>query len=167
LSFASPIPELLLNKLANYVAQGGDDRYGWRSRGADGAMRVIALSAYDSYYGSNQPDIDFKASAGGVPLLAGQFTPTSLGPLESSTAWSALPRPAPPLVLWAMGTGQLNVAAALRFVPAVMPDSPVYRGFYVQQVIRLLVNGEAAGPPLRAVPLGSMVQITLQITRRH
>lgn len=45
-----------------------------------------------------------------------------------------------------------------------MPLSPVYRGFYVQQVIQLLVNGEAVGTPLRAVPLGSMVQITLQIT---
>ena len=106
LASVSPIPELLLNKLGNYVAQGGDDRYGWRSRGSDGVFRVIALSAYDAYYGSNQPSIDyFKASAGGVSLLAGQFTPTRIGPLESSTNWSALPHPPPPLVLWATGTG--------------------------------------------------------------
>ena len=45
-----------------------------------------------------------------------------------------------------------------------MPTSPVYRGFYVQQVMRQIVNGEPTGPPLRAVPLGSIVSVTVQIT---
>ena len=45
-----------------------------------------------------------------------------------------------------------------------MPTSPVYRGFFVQQIIRRLVNGEPVGPPLRAVPIGTMVSVTIQAT---
>ena len=161
---SDPIPQLLLQKLSNYVAQGGGDTYGWQSRGADGVMRIVALSTYDESFGSNEPSIDFKARTGSTTLLAGEFTPEALGPLSSSTSWSALPRSPPPLVLWATGVGQLNVAASLRFEPSAMPTSPIYRGFYVQQVYRRLVNGEASGPPLRAVPLGSMVSVTLQVT---
>jgi hypothetical protein len=161
---ASPIPGLLLQKLANYVAQGGSNRYGSGARGSDGVMRAIAMSKYDTVFGSNEPSIDFKATAGATSLLAGKFTPASLGPLASSTPWEDLSKPAPPLLLWATGIGQLNVAAGLTFVPADMPASPVYRGFFVEQIIQLLVNGEPSGPPLRAVPLGSMVSVTVQVT---
>ena len=68
---SEPIPRLLLQKLANYVASGGEDKYGWRSRGADGVMRIVALSAYDSFFGSNEPAIDSRLLlAPGLCLLA-------------------------------------------------------------------------------------------------
>ena len=37
----SPIPMLLLNKLANYVAQGGSGRRSWSSGGSTGVARTV------------------------------------------------------------------------------------------------------------------------------
>lgn len=85
---------------------------------------------------------------------------------SSSTPWESLPQCPPPLVLWATGVGQLQVAASLRFVPSEMPASPVYRGFFVEQIIQIIQNGEPTGPALRAVPLGAMVSVTLQLTSK-
>ena len=161
----SPIVMLLLNKLANYVAQGGTDRYAWSSGGSSDVHRAVALAGFDKAVGSNNPEINFQATSGAAPLMVAKFTSSNLGPMDSSTKWEALANPPAPMVLVAQGKGQLNVAAGLRFEAADMPDQPVYRGFFVEQVIRALDgSGHATGPPLKGVPLGSMVSVTLQVT---
>ena len=164
----SPIPLLLLQKLANYIAQGGAQWGpgvvgGGGGGGSAGVARIFALAEYDVYVGSETPDVNFTASSGPVRLLHGRFTPASREALASSTSWQALDSPPAPLVFWARGSGQINVAAGLRFVPTDPPPGPVYRGLFVEMAIRLVISGNPSGPPLRSCHLGS-VALTIQVT---
>ena len=87
-------------------------------------------------------------------------------PPPLSLAWSALPSPPPPLLFLANGTGEVAVALSLTFVPAAVFSTPVVRGVEVLKVVQLYdaVARAPTGPALRAVPLGSVVTVTLQVT---
>ena len=78
----------------------------------------------------------------------------------------ALPSPPPPLLFLANGTGEVAVALSLTFVPAAVFSTPVVRGVEVLKVVQLYdaVARAPTGPALRAVPLGSVVTVTLQVT---
>jgi hypothetical protein len=71
--------------------------------------------------------------------------------------------PSPPQVT---GSGEVTVAAALHFVPAALLPYPTYRGLFVESVLQLVdpSTGRPTGPRVAAVPLGSLVAITLQLT---
>ena len=134
LATATPIPELLLQKVVNYIAQGSNSRYYSSGRGTDAVLRALTLAKYDEFFGSNNADLNFKATSASKVLLDSAFSPTAVGPFSSSTPWAELRRPPAPLVLWAKGSGQVNVASSLEFVPADIPSFPIYRGFFVEQV---------------------------------
>ena len=102
-------------------------------------FNLQALADFDRAVGSDKnADVAFHATSGLVSLMATQFSPANLGPVESSTAWDLLANPPAPMILVAQGSGQVNVAAGLRFEAADMPTQPIYRGFFVEQVIRAL-----------------------------
>jgi hypothetical protein len=60
----------------------------------------------------------------------------------------------------------VTVAASLRFVPAALLDAPSYRGLFVEGALQLLdaQTGSPMGRRVSAVPLGTLLGYTLQIT---
>ncbi len=102
----------------------------------------LALALYDTARQSAQANCSLTVGSGAATLLTHTFagTPSSgASPSDglearlanaaatSVTAWSALASPPEPLRLRAVGQGELSVAAALVFVPASTPSSPMYR----------------------------------------
>ena len=83
------------------------------------------------------------------------------------TPWSELDDPPEPLEFLVSGKGEVTLAALLNFVPAEPLPFPTYRGIYVEQTIQLVNQSsqfdEPMGVPLEAVPLGSIVIITVQV----
>ena len=166
--------------MANYVANGGTAAgggprpflgcgVGSLAPGDASVVAAWALAAYDASAGSTDPDLLLAATSGDVlaPLLSFEARAAGAPPASSTTPWEALgPRPAP-VRFTATGSGEASVAAALTFVPAAPADTagPVYRGLYVEKVVRAMdANGRAVGPALRYVELGASVVVTIQVT---
>jgi len=158
---------LTLQKIANYIAQGSaDQRWGGTFATATDAHRGFALSDYDTFTHSNEPNVQLSVSSGGSQLLTGSFTPGHTDDVSSTTAWEDLASPPAPLAFTATGSGELSVAAAMNFIPSQIYASPVYRGLFVEKIIQAIdpQSGLPTGAPLRAVRLGQMVAVTIQVT---
>lgn len=159
---AAPLyPVLLIQKLANHIAQ-GDASQRWGSvygGGSNGVSRGLALADYDAFTNSNTPNLELTVTTGGLALLSAEFATGSTDTVRSCTNWSALDSPPAPLNFRAQGTGQVSVAAAMRFVPVQRISAAVYRGLFVERVIQAIDSnsGLPTGAPLRAVELGQMV----------
>lgn len=66
------------------------------------------------------------------------------------------------------GTGEASLAVSLAFVPSQLLTFPTYRGIWVEAAVQLVdtLGNTAVGPALSAVPLGSVVQVTVQVCVR-
>ncbi|GIL54039.1 hypothetical protein Vafri_9594, partial [Volvox africanus] len=163
--------------------------YSWREQG----LAVAALTEYDRMRGSSTPDVEITAAADGVHLLKASFTPKSTGPVTTTTTtpWSQLQRgsnrtssspsssataasssgdvsSSPPsrLSFVVTGSGEVTVAASLHFVPAELVPYPSYRGLFVEAALQMVdpATGGPTGQRVTAVPLGSLVALTVQLT---
>eukprot|EP01025_Chloroclados_australasicus_P057173 TRINITY_DN7117_c0_g1_i1.p1 TRINITY_DN7117_c0_g1~~TRINITY_DN7117_c0_g1_i1.p1 ORF type:complete len:972 (+),score=161.07 TRINITY_DN7117_c0_g1_i1:368-2917(+) len=158
----------LVEKLANYLGgplnnNGAASSYmGYSSS----AAVMLALTAYDQQKGSTQPNITVNARSGDVSLLEATFDEASDLPVETSTKWEELDSPPAPIDVKAEGTGEATVAALLDFIPRDLITFPVYRGFHVTSIVQMAdpITQAPTGPALSAVPLGSVVAITVQVT---
>lgn len=158
---------LTLQKIANYIAQGSaDQRWGGMFATATDAHRGFALSDYDVFTHSNEPNVQLTVSSGDSQLLTGSFTPGHTDDVSSTTAWEDLASPPAPLAFTATGSGELSVAAEMHFIPSQIYASPVYRGLFVEKIIQAIDprSGLPTGAPLQAVHLGQMVAVTIQVT---
>jgi len=169
-------PPALTQKLAAHVA-GGGMAVGPLAVGAGdyaGALAAGALAGYDAAAGSAAPDLTLLATSGDAVLLRARFgtagATAAAATVSNATALDAIPRPPGNasgrgnITFAASGVGEASVVAALRFVPAAPLAFPVYRGLGVERVVQLSGAGGPAGPPLRTVPLGAVVTVTLQVT---
>ncbi|GIM10108.1 hypothetical protein Vretimale_13886, partial [Volvox reticuliferus] len=162
--------------------------YSWREQG----LAVVALSEYDRTRGSSTPDIEITAAIDGVSILRASFTPNNTAPATTTTTtpWSQLQHSsnktpsssstAPissssgnasssstaQLSFVVTGSGEVTVAASLHFVPAELLPYPSYRGLFVEAVLQMVdpTTGGPTGQPISAVPLGSVVALTVQVT---
>ncbi|CAD7704742.1 unnamed protein product [Ostreobium quekettii] len=155
-------------KLANYVASPPAGKFAYFANYIEKLAVMLALGEYDASRGSTDPDLELDVTSGEVSLLQAEFTSPQSPLAVSTTPWAALTQMPEPLEFSAEGTGEVTVAALLNFVPAEPLLFPSYRGIYVEQAIQL-VNAssdfdEPMGAPLAAVPLGSIVIVTVQIT---
>ena len=91
-------------------------------------------------------------------------------PVSNTTAWEDLPSPRTgspsELNIEVTGTGEVSVAASLHFVPSALLSFPSYRGLYVEAALQQVDprTGGPTGGRLAAVPLGSVVALTVQLT---
>eukprot|EP01025_Chloroclados_australasicus_P057180 TRINITY_DN7117_c0_g1_i5.p1 TRINITY_DN7117_c0_g1~~TRINITY_DN7117_c0_g1_i5.p1 ORF type:complete len:2201 (-),score=318.83 TRINITY_DN7117_c0_g1_i5:388-6837(-) len=158
----------LVEKLANYL--GGplnsnvvaSSYLGYSSS----AAVMLSLTAYDQQKGSTQPNLSVTARSSNVTLLEALFDEASDLPVETSTKWEELDSPPAPIDVKAEGTGEATVAALLDFIPRDLITFPVYRGFHVTSIVQMAdpITQAPTGPALSAVPLGSVVAITVQVT---
>lgn len=156
-----------VDKLANYVAQGGGEASG----SADVSLLAAAfgLADYDLASKNTNPDVRFSTLIGTTQLFATTLA-ESLPADTFETSWDKLPQlpgPMPPVLFKAEGVGEVSVAVALRFVPpGLQTTPPVYRGVDVQKVIQRYdaLSAGPVGPALDKVPVGGLVTVTLQIT---
>ena len=160
-----------LDKLANHVAMG-------QTAGVTGASLVdgIALADYDHASLSLAARVHVRAllthpDVQAIKLFDAELTSSGSAadggaPSTRTMAWSALrmASPPPPLIFSASGVGEASIALSLDFVPADLPAEAVYRGIDVAKIVRLFEADEAAGPPLRSIPVGRVVTVTLQLT---
>ncbi|CAD7704606.1 unnamed protein product [Ostreobium quekettii] len=155
----------LVEKLANYVGRGGLSNGGF----SDSAMAMIAslhaLSQYDLSSGSIDPNVALNVSSGSIAILQALFDDPSDPIAESSTPFSALESPPPPLLFETQGTGEVTIVASLEFVPSQLLPFPTYRGIFVERIVQKAGpdNAPSSGP-LARVPLATPLVITLQIT---
>ncbi|KAG2447335.1 hypothetical protein HYH02_007664 [Chlamydomonas schloesseri] len=165
----------LIPKLAAYVAnpsQAGGS-VGWftmyPSEAAQG-LAAAALGAYDQARGSTKPDVELLADVNGLTVLEGTFRTGANTPISNTTAWEDLPKPSAgspsELNFEATGSGEVSVAASLHFIPSALLAFPSYRGLYVEAALQQVDprTGSPAGGRLAAVPLGSVVALTVQLT---
>ncbi|GIL86136.1 hypothetical protein Vretimale_13856 [Volvox reticuliferus] len=165
----------LLPKLAAYIANpppsGGFgiwySGYSWR----DQALAVAALTEYDSTRGSSKPNVDLLADVNGLTVLQATFKAAgNTQPVTNFTAWEDIPSPSAgalsELNFEVTGSGEVTVAASLHFVPAELLPYPSYRGLFVEAVLQMVdpTTGGPTGQPISAVPLGSVVALTVQVT---
>ncbi|EFJ40250.1 hypothetical protein VOLCADRAFT_99980 [Volvox carteri f. nagariensis] len=164
------------SRLANYIASPSSAGRGggiflnlYPSLSAQ-ALAVAALTEYDRSRGSSEPNLDLRASVGSLNVLQASFRVNETRPVTSYTTWEAMPpssRGKPRLLsVEANGTGEAFLSAAIRFIPVALPPFPTYRGIAVELVVQLVdpLTGRPTGPHLAAVPLGSVVALTVQLT---
>lgn len=100
--------------------------------------------------------------------MQAEFTSPQSPIVSTTTPWSALESPPPPLEFTAQGQGEVTIAALLNFVPAEQLKFPTYGGIHVVQTIQLVDGSsdfdEPVGEPLATVPLGSIVIVTVQVS---
>lgn len=98
-------------------------------------------------------------------VLQVQFDSPAAPPSTTSISFDDLPPTNATLRVAANGTGEASMALSMRYVPARMPDSPMYRGISVQRVIQAInaSDASATGLPLQRVPLASRLRVTVQI----
>ncbi|KAG2447325.1 hypothetical protein HYH02_007655 [Chlamydomonas schloesseri] len=157
----------------------------------DQALVTAALAEYDRAVGSAQPAVNVTAVAGGEVVLRANFrTGGNTRPVTNTTAWhtifaseknklaaaagarksdnnaSANAATHGTLNLQATGSGEVSVAASLHFIPSALLAFPSYRGLYVEAALQQVDprTGSPAGGRLAAVPLGSVVALTVQLT---
>ncbi|GIM02181.1 hypothetical protein Vretimale_7087 [Volvox reticuliferus] len=165
----------LVPRLATYVANGlsssgGRGLYYYYASWTTQSVAVAALTEYDVSRGSSKPTLDLEAEVNGLTVLEASFRVNKTRPVTNTTAWETMP--APPrgklreLDFQVSGSGEVTVAASLHFVPATLPSFPAFRGISVDLAIQLVdpLTGGATGPRVSAVPLGSVVMLTVQIS---
>ncbi|GMH46152.1 hypothetical protein BSKO_14120 [Bryopsis sp. KO-2023] len=152
----------LIEKLANYVASPPVGEYGFRLfSDFDKTTAMIAMRDYDRSRGSTMPDVSLNVRSGEVVLLEATFKQNS-NPVESTTTpWKDLDSPPQPLEFTAEGKGEVTLAASLTFIPQKLLAFPTYRGIFLERAIRV---PESNGPTLTKVPVGSVVDIAVQLT---
>ena len=158
---------LTMQKLANYVAQGSpNQRWAGEYASRGDAHRGFALADYDTFTGSNSPNVQLSVTSGTQQLLSAAFTPAHEASASTSTPWENLGSPPAPLTFAATGSGELSIAASMTFIPSQIYASSVYRGLYVEKVIQAIdpATGQPTGAPLQAAMLGQMVAVTIQLT---
>ncbi|KAG2494914.1 hypothetical protein HYH03_006849 [Edaphochlamys debaryana] len=134
-------------------------------------LAAAVLSEYDKTRGSSKPDVDLKADVNGRVALEGSFrVGGNLSPISNTTAWEDIPPPPAgspsELNFQVTGSGEVSVAAALRFVPSALLAFPSYRGLYVEAALQMVdpLSGGPTGRRVTAVPLASVVALTVQLT---
>jgi len=153
----SPDAAANVDKLANWVARGGD---------SSSVYAGLAMADYDLARSSTDADISLALNAGSTPLAYAQLRTAGPPPRTLTLPWSALPQPPPPLLFVTSGHGEASVALSLTFTPANLLLEPVSRGISVQKIIRRYDGAlsAAVGPALTSVPLGQVVSVTIQVT---
>eukprot|EP00899_Mesostigma_viride_P016305 jgi/Mesvir1/24676/Mv21969-RA.2 len=176
----------LVAKLAMHVASGTPAGYGGfiELGGEPAALAAFSLAEYDAAVGSSNPDVALVAtttkpavppSAGppatqGIPetitvLLDAAFTPSNMSVRQQETAWSDTLGDS--ISFSVRGTGRVDVAAGMRFVPAAVSLDPIYRGLFVERTYRRVsaATGQVEGPELSSeVEKGAIVEVTVQVT---
>jgi hypothetical protein len=147
-------------------------------------LSAFALVQYDRYKGSTTPDLQLLATLQApsaavesgltstpslATLLEANFTSDESAPVSTVVPWSMLPASTSPLSMQfnVHGSGEASVSALLEFVPAELLPFPTYRGLWVESSVQLQdpVTGLPRGPILQTLPLGSVVIITIQVTK--
>ncbi|KAG2491821.1 hypothetical protein HYH03_009778 [Edaphochlamys debaryana] len=190
----------LVPKLAAHVASPGSGSgfpfagFSFTPSHVSQGLAMWALCEYDRTRGSAQPDVQLRADANGLTVLKASFVAGgSALPVANTTPWHLLPPPGgaggaatkKPAAAGASATGALNfevtgsgevsVAAALRFVPSALLAFPSYRGLYVEAALQMAERSASGsgsgsgydrptGPRVSAVPLASIVVLTVQVT---
>ncbi|GMH44476.1 hypothetical protein BSKO_12428 [Bryopsis sp. KO-2023] len=152
----------LIEKLANYVGSPPVGAYGFRVfSNFDKVTAMIALRSYDRSRGSTLPNLSLSVRSGETVLMKATFEQNS-NPVESTTTpWADLDTPPKPLEFTAEGTGQVTLAASLTFIPKELLTFPTYRGIFLERAIR---KPDSNGASLKKVPVGSVLDITVQLT---
>jgi len=148
-----------VDKLANFVARSNDVRFAASHQG-------FALVEYDLATSSTVAQIELEVLVGeGDVLHTSALTTSAPPPPPLRVPWSELPPAASALLFHVKGVGEAAVAVSLHFVPAALPSSPAYRGIQVLKVIQQF-DSVMLGPtstPVRSVPLGSVVTVTIEL----
>jgi hypothetical protein len=176
--------EPLLEKLANYVAQGdntvdANHHFSYVSPRTT-VYRVLALSLYDSTRGSASPNLAIHVESGngqdGVSLISAVFNQPNRPPIETVLPWSSLN---PPFVVAssslrfnAVGSsGEASINLGLQFVPSKVYLNPVYFGIYIEKVILVkhitTHNGDIEFVPYSGTGVltpGQIVKVVIQVS---
>jgi hypothetical protein len=159
----------LIEKLANFVAGGlalSDTSFYYYPSKPEWVYASIALAEYDKLKGNTKPNLSLVVSTSlphntNYVLLKKNFTSPATQASLASTSFDHLGKK---LNFDVKGTGEVDIAARMTFVPAETFDQPVERGFLVQKVIRLDNHSFPSGPPLNKASTGTTVIVTIQIT---
>ncbi|GIL54024.1 hypothetical protein Vafri_9574 [Volvox africanus] len=164
----------LLPKLAAYIANpplaGGYGIFSVSYSGREQGLAVAALTEYDRMRGSSKPNVDLLADANGLTVLKASFKAGgNTRPVTAFTVWEDIPPStgaSSELNFEVTGSGEVTVAASLHFVPAELLPYPSYRGLFVEAALQMVdpATGGPTGQRVSAVPLGSLVALTVQLT---
>lgn len=166
LLYANQTQDPLIDRLSQFVASGNaGSSFPVTSSPVTLILKMLSLSEYDQKTGSADPDLSVEIQSSNQTLLEGQFTSSSDPVISRDFNFEELDNPVGPLMFRSEGTGEVTLTASLEFIPAELLPFPTYRGIFVERVIRQVDDdGDPNGSPLTAVPLGTIVVISLQIT---
>jgi len=161
----------MVEKLANWVAQGNSRSGGllFAYRSADFSHALFGLSDYDSSRSSTDPNLTLDVKSGSMTPLHATFNSPQDPVISRNASFSELTNvndTPVDLVIVATGTGEVDLAVGLQFVPSLNTFDPVYRGLYVNRAVRRVsaVTGLPMGKPVQVVEVGAIVEVRIEIT---
>lgn len=151
-----------LDRMATYVTAPVSDIYGFTSFTTyEKTICVFALAEYDGTARDKKPSIRLEIRSGTNILLQHVYASDRKPAALDSTQWEDLDKNPAPIEAFGLGSGEVNVALAMKFVPRDLLQYPVYKGIFVDRTIQLDSAGEI-GAGLETVPVGTVVNIKVQ-----
>eukprot|EP00210_Caulerpa_lentillifera_P001110 g1071.t1 len=151
-----------LERMATYVTAPVSDIYGFTSFTTyEKTICMFALAEYDGTARDKKPRIRLEVRSGTNILLQHVYTPERIPAALDSTQWEDLDKNPAPIEAFGLGSGEVNVALAMKFVPRDLLQYPVYKGIFVDRTIQLDSAGEI-GEGVVTVPVGTVVNVKVQ-----
>jgi hypothetical protein len=151
-NFESPILEKISNYLSTYFS-------------SNSGLNILALSTYDRYKGNIDPNLNLLIKLGDSELIQKSFTKTS-EPIISKSFSLPSTFSEKTVEFSSSGKGEISVSVGLLFEPKMLNLYPVYRGFFVEKVIRFVdpLTDESFGSPIFEASPGTLISVVIQFT---
>eukprot|EP00210_Caulerpa_lentillifera_P009050 g8637.t1 len=153
---------IAIDRMATYVTAPISDIYGFTSFTTyEKIISMFALAEVDTIEKDSNTSVRLEIRSGTNILLQHVYAPERRPAAVDSTPWEHLEKSPSPIEALGLGSGEVNVAIAMKFVPRDLLQYPVYKGIFVDRTIQLDSAGEI-GAGLGTVPVGTVVNIRVQ-----
>lgn len=144
----------ILEKVANYFSSYDSSNSGYN---------ILNLAEYDSFKQNTNPNLVVNILLNNDLILSKLFNDPKEKPKVDVQQLQGNNQT---LSFEASGTGEASIAVGISFEPAQLYSTPIYRGIFVEKVIRLLDpnTGDPTGTPITSADPGTAVAVTIQIT---
>eukprot|EP01126_Amoeba_proteus_P027541 TRINITY_DN27333_c0_g1_i1.p1 TRINITY_DN27333_c0_g1~~TRINITY_DN27333_c0_g1_i1.p1 ORF type:complete len:577 (+),score=144.65 TRINITY_DN27333_c0_g1_i1:15-1745(+) len=160
------IPPVLVEKLANFVAQDTDVySFGFRWVGGEEMVHnMLALGRYDQLKGNTSPSLVLRVNSRNETVLLARFDSPEQLAIKRDIPFDKLSN-AREITFNATGTGEVSLVFGATFVPKEISLVGVYQGLTVNKAVKLWdpVLNSATGSSLNSSHVGQQVQVLIEI----
>ncbi|GAM21623.1 hypothetical protein SAMD00019534_047980 [Acytostelium subglobosum LB1] len=163
----------LLEKIVNFVATGGIQPnivydYIWSISREQRTLLTVILTNYDRVKKSTRPNLTltvFKDTPS-LEIMSATFDTNHATSVSNSVDFSLLGNNEGQIMFKAVGSGEVSAAVGITYVPATLPTSPIYHGFFVQKVIKPLGSNTSVSMSQlnNTFNVGQLVEVIITIT---